>query len=408
MNYRILLSALFAVPFFSANAQYAAKTYAITSNGNADYFWKNIRQVNLNTGLVTKDILVNGSSSKFLDGTSKQELSSADAEKISSNDFVAASAYDVRTNTLFYSTMHTGQLRWINLGDKSASRQIFAKQQQFATLPNPADESLNITRMCIGADGNGYAMTNDATHLYQFTTGNKVTVTDLGNVVDAETNGGISIKNKCSSWGGDMVADAFGKLYIITASHNVFILDPSTRIASFKGTITGLPGTYTTNAAAVDDDGDIVVSSSIGKDGSYKVKLDNLAATKIAGSENSYSISDLANGNLLLQKQADALRNTGAVNLPVVLTSAPNGHVYPNPVSNSKFNVSFNGFKTGKYLINVTDLSGKAIMSKSVNIGTKDQVEQVNVTPKLAVGMYLIKVSGADKTSSFTERIIVN
>lgn len=407
MNYKILLSALLTGSFFSANAQYAAQTYAITSNGNADYLWKNIRQVNLSSGRITKDILINRSGAKFLDGSSKQELSSADAEKISSNDFIAASAFDVKTNTLFYSTMHTGQLRWINLSDKSGNLHVFTKQQQFATLPNLADESLNITRMCIGADGNGYAMTNDASHLYSFTTGSKVTVTDLGNVIDAENNNGLSIRNKCSSWGGDMVADAFGKLYIVTATHNVFMLDVNSRIATFKGTITGLPGTYTTNAAAVDDDGNIVVSSSNAKDGSYKVKFDDLTATKIEGSENGYSVSDLANGNLLLQKEADALRNNGGPATLPVLASIANGHVYPNPSNGSTLNVAFNGFKAGKYLVNVTDLSGKAIMSRPVSIGTSDQVEQLNVTPKLAAGMYLIKVSGADKSNSFTERIVV-
>ena len=67
-----------------------------------------------------------------------------------------------------------------------------------------------------------------------------------------------------------------------------------------------MPANYTTNAAAVDTDGDIVVSSANVFEGYYKVKLAGLTATAIAGSDRLYNASDLANGNLLLQQQADA------------------------------------------------------------------------------------------------------
>jgi hypothetical protein len=406
MNQKFLLSAMFISASLFATAQYGAKTFAITGGTTGDFSWKNIRQIDITTGKLVKDIYLTGSSAKFLDGTTNQQLSSADVETISSNDYVAASAFDVRTNRLFYSTMHTGQLRWIDLNDNSSQLTIHALQQQFVTTANISDESVNITRMCIGADGNGYALNNDGNHLYRFTTDGKPTVTDLGNLVDADSNNGLSIHNKCSSWGGDLVADAFGKLYLITATHSVFQIDIDSRIATFKGAITGLPGTYSTNGAAVDDNGDIVVNSSLSKEGYYKVKFADLSATKIEGSEQSYSVSDLANGNLLLQKEADAARNIGAVGHSDVVQST--GHVYPNPTSNSTFNVSFDGLKNGEYLINITDLSGKAILSKTVNVGVIGQVETVNVTPRLTVGMYLIKVSSTDKQNSFTERLVIN
>jgi len=406
MNYRFLLSVLFISFSLFATAQYGAQTYAITGSSTGDFSWRNIRQIDISSGRVIKDIFVPGSSAKLLDGISGKQLSSAEIENVSANDFVAASAFDVRTNKLFYATMHTGQLRWIDLGNTATQLSIYTKPQQFVTNSNIADESINITRMTIGADGNGYALTNDANHLYRFTTDNQTTVTDLGNLVDAEANDGISIHNKCTSWGGDMVADAFGKLYLISANRLVFTIDVSTRIATYTGTISGLPATYTTNGAAVDDNGDIVVNSSLGKDGYYKVKLADLSATKIEGSDKTYSVSDLANGNLLLQKEADVLKNTGAI-ASVNSFNTGGGHIYPNPVTNSVFNVSFDGLKPATYLIKVTDLSGKLIMNRSVSIGITGQVETINVTPKLSVGMYLVKVESSDKQNSFTEKIII-
>ena len=377
MNCKFLLSTILVSSSFFANAQYGGQTYAITG-GTGDYIWNNIRQVNIATGKVTNTIISNG-------------------QEQSPGDLIAAAAFDVQSNKLFYATMHTGQLRWVDMNTKTVS----IEQQEFVSSPDITDESINITRMCFGPDGYGYALTNDGNHLYRFTTDNKPVVTDLGNLVDADGNTGMSIHNKCSSWGGDMVADVYGKLYIITASHNVFTVDINTRIATFIGTITGLPGTYSTNGAAVDDNGDIVVNGSLGTMGYYKVKLADLSATLIDGSDKTYSISDLANGNLLLQSQL----NTSAFSKKVVDGS---GHVYPNPTTNSTFNVSFDGLPLGNYLINITDLSGKSILTKSVAVGITGQVETITVTPKLAVGMYLIKVSSTDNQTSFTEKIVIN
>jgi hypothetical protein len=101
--------------------------------------------------------------------------------------------------------------------------------------------------MVIGYDGNGYALSNDANHLLRFSTGKKPVLSDMGNLVDGEKNGAVSVHNKCSSWGGDLIADAFGNLYLISARQAVFAIDLSKRTADFKGFINGLPANYSTN-----------------------------------------------------------------------------------------------------------------------------------------------------------------
>ena len=116
--------------------------------------------------------------------------------------------------------------------------------------------------MTVAADGNGYALTNDGNHLIKFTTGKKIVITDLGGLLDASSNKAISVHNKCSSWGGDIVADAFGKLYLFTASKNIFKIDITERTATHLGTITGLSGAYTLNGAAVDDDDNVIINNN--------------------------------------------------------------------------------------------------------------------------------------------------
>ena len=137
--------------------------------------------------------------------------------------------------------------------------------------------------------------------LFDFTTGNKTVITDMGNLVDALSNNGISVHNQCSSWGGDIVADAFGTLYLFSASRNVFLIDPETRIATYKGTISNLSPTFTVNGAAAIDDDNVIVSSANTFEGFYKVDVDNLAATKINTPGKIYNASDLASCNLLHQ-----------------------------------------------------------------------------------------------------------
>ena len=422
MNIKLLLSTTLIATSFTALAQDAGKTYAITGNGNGDFMWMNIRQVDISSGKYVQDIYQKDKTSfVLLDADTKKPVENTMvASPVNPNvnyafgnlptaSMVAAAAYDKNHDKLFFTPMRIGELRWLDFGAKGDA-------QKYYTLRSPllkdvdllADESNHITRMVIGADGYGYAITNDANHFYRFTTGKKVTITDLGNLIDAESNKGISVHNKCSSWGGDMVADAYNKLYMITANHNVFTVDVDTRTATLIGTITGLPGNFSTNGAAVDNDGSIVVSSANSFEGYYKFKLADFAAVRIEGSDKMYNASDLANGNLLLQKEADAAKKFDITETriitPVLNTDA---HVFPNPVTNNEFKILFDGQKAGQYNVVLTDLSGKSIMSKVVTVSVKGQVETVRINSTIGKGMYMVKVTDSDNKFIFTERIVV-
>ncbi|MGC4103350.1 hypothetical protein [Ferruginibacter sp.] len=56
MNFKTLLSTSFIITSFAAQAQDAGKTYAITGDGSGDFRWMNIRQVDISSGKVTKEI----------------------------------------------------------------------------------------------------------------------------------------------------------------------------------------------------------------------------------------------------------------------------------------------------------------------------------------------------------------
>lgn len=416
MNNKILLTASLIAGTLFATAQQNKTTYAITGDGNSDYIWMNIRQVDLGTGQITKSLfersktnfqLTNISSKKTVDQTATANGNIFSTPDYPTSTFVAAAAYDKRSNKLFFTPMRMGELRWLDLNIKNETPQFYTMQSDLLKSGSPADEALHITRMVIGADGNGYALSNDGNRFLKFTTGKQPVITELGNLIDAD-NSATSIHNKCSSWGGDMIADAFGKLYVISANHNVFVIDINTRIATFSGTIKGLPAGYTTNAAAVNDDGEIVVGSANKFDGYYKLKLAGLEAVKIAGSDVKYNASDFANSNLLLQKEADAA-NTFSMNGSVLpaITAASDAKVYPNPVTNNTFNVLFERRPEGRYSIVVADLAGRVLQTKVVNISKGMQTEKINLNANAAKGVYMVKVLDENKSIVITEKIIV-
>ena len=406
MNIKLLLSTTFIAVSLSVSAQDANKTFAITGDGKHDFMWMNIRQVDITTGKIVTDVYQRDKTTFVMkDADSKTQSA---AHRTPTETMVAAAAYDKNQNKLFFTPMRVGELRWLDLNAKDNEQKYYTVTSTLLNTNNELnDEANQFSRMVIAADGNGYALTNDASRLVKFTTGKKVTITDLGAVMDDESNKTVSIQNKCTSWGGDMIADAYNKLYIISANHYVFVLDVETRVAKQIGYITGLPAAYSTNGAAVDKDGNVVVASANTFAGYYKFSLKDFAATFVEGSDMVYNASDLANGNLLYQKEVDAAR-TFADFKPVVPVLTNEAHIYPNPVTNSEFKIYFEGQQAGRYNVTITDLSGKPLMNRIVTVGNaKAQVETVQLSRSFAKGMYMVKVTDANNKFIFTERIVV-
>jgi Secretion system C-terminal sorting domain len=417
MNFKLLLTAGLVATSFVAGAQSANKGFAITGDGNKDYMWMNIRQVDLGTGQVDKTIFDRAKSSftitdveakKTFTQSTINDGSGLTGQQFPTSSFVAAAAYDKRNEKLFFVPMRMGQLRWMDANVKNDAPKFYSVAIPGYIPSGNMEEANNITRMVISSDNSGYAVTNDGNHLYKFTTGRKPVVTDLGALVDAEDNKGLSIHNKCSSWGGDMIADAYGKLYIITASRNVFVIDANTRITTFKGNINGLPANYTTNGAAVDADGSVILCSATAFEGYYKMSIADLVAKKIEGSDVVYNASDLASGNLLFQKEADEARANSFAKLVPTNTSVINENtVFPNPVTGSTFNVALAGKLQGNYTIVISDLAGRAMQTTKIGLTKGQQTQQVNLTSRPSKGTYLVKVLDEKGAEILSDKLMI-
>ena len=384
--------------------------YAVTDLKGDGAGWNALRMLNTQTGEYS-EILLNGTEVKTVayDAQSKKPV----AEKSNTSQFagqavfntgVAAIAYDRRNQRLYFTPMFIDQLRYIDL---QTMKVYYVTDQPFTNINNDKkDQGKIVTRMVITPDGNGYAITNDGERFIKFTTGKKTVITDLGSLVDDPANEGLSIHNSCSSFGGDIVADDNGHLYIVTATKKVFKVNIDTRVATLQGTIKGLPGNFSVNGMVVNDAGKLMVSSAQNPDAYYLVDPANWSAEIYQTSTGIFRSSDMANGNILFTKPSNPLKEISIVqNRDADLDNRI--QLYPNPVSQNTFAVRFNSLQAGNYRIELRDVMGRTILQQKVNVLGNDQSESININPASAKGVYMVQVMNEQNKTVFSQKLVV-
>ena len=395
---RLLLPAL-ALATVSVSSFAQTKTFAITSEKKGEFQWTAIREIDFSTGEFTKTLYTK---------TPQQELqlrgingNTIDNNSLITGRGVAAAAYDKVTNRLYFSEMYGNELKFVDLNTSNAGTLSIGvnSDARFSTGTKNYDESNVITRMTCGSDGIGYALTNDGNNLISFTTGANPTVTKLGGLMDSRRNKDVSIHSQCTSWGGDIVGDVYGNLYLITMRNNVFKINVAKMEAEFIGAIKNLPATFTTNGAAADEDGNIVLSSASNADSYFKVNPATLEATVIKGGKEMFNVSDLANGNLVYQHKNTTVNTVNTISKGEV-------SVFPNPVVNKNFTVNFNKLTAGNYTLVLTDINGKAVLNKTINVNTTS-TEKVTMPTATGAGIYMLRVVDANGKTVHTSSIVM-
>lgn len=400
----------------SITAQQADRfAYAVTDIQQQGPNWNFLRKLNLQTGEFSQ-VLLSGNDASFLayDATTKKQFSAPLTDQRYGNAInaafgtgVAAMAYDKRNNRLYFTPMLIDQLRYIDL---KTMKVFYVTDRAFTGKPQKSSDQGNIvTRMVIASDGNGYAMTNDATQLIKFSTNKKLEITDLGSIVDDQANKSVSVHNSCSSFGGDMIADDNGNLYAISARNQVFKINIESKVATHLGTVSGLPAAFTVNGAAVNDDNKIVVASATQGGSLFTVDAKTLVATPYNVTGTVWQTSDLANSNLLISGAAAK----GAATIEVMSRTNPANlndskiNIYPNPVTNNQFIVQFNKLEAGNYSVQVTDVMGRQIKQQGVSVSSENQVQTIKINPSTSRGVYLVKIIDQENKIVYSTKVLV-
>jgi len=381
--------------------------FAITDVNQNTANWTVLRKLNLQTGIYS-DVLLNGSDVKLVpyDATSKKQI---DANNLNNapqpfSTGVAAIAYDKKDNRIYYTPMFIDQLRYIDL---KTMKVYYVTDQSLGGQKNPNNDNAKvISRMVIAPDGYGYAITNDAATFVRFSTGKKLIIEQLGTLVDDPSNTGISVHNGCSSWGGDIIADDAGNLYLFSANNNVFKINTQTKVATWLGPMKGLPSGFTTNGVVVTDDGNLLAGSQAFSKNWYLVDPKSWKASEFKTPNGVYLTSDLANSNYL----SSQIKTTEIATIPQQDASLSNiVQLYPNPISisDNQFKIQFNKLKAGDYTIELTDVTGKQVMTQKVNLVNQGQIQTINLKTNTAQGIYLVKIRDINSKSVFTQKLVV-
>lgn len=385
---------LYAAALFGSLSVQAQQKEIFFASSSADLpnQWLNIQSMQLSEDQPMKTIYdFRQSGSILLNGYTSRPFNTGTLQSEPTETMVAATAYSNDSRRLFFVPMKKAELRWVEWDAKGIPSFYAVTSPLLGQLDMEKPEN-QITRMTVGVDGFGYALTNDGNHLIRFTTGPKPTIIDLGNLIDASSNGQQTVHSQCASWGGDLVAAADGSLYLITLRNHIYHISVKNRIATYKGVITGLPENFTSNAAAATANGDLLVGCSNGNQNCFIVDVQNFQArpafTRQPGNMN---FSDLASGFFLFSRFQPS--NVNQNNADLFTAESYQLSVFPNPVTEKVFRLNFKQSNTGLHTVQVRDLSGQLILQTNVNISGRGQAFTFNLPSETAGGMYLVRVT---------------
>jgi hypothetical protein len=400
--------------FNSARSQNDHFAYAVTAASKGGTEWIALRKLDTRTGEFS-NILLNVQDkdqdlfdfAAFKEYAIKKVTNSANGVLASLSpqpalsSSVAAIAYDRKANRLYYAPMSIDQLRYIDL----TTMDVVAFSDQFFSKAGKYDFKTAgpINRMVIAPDDFGYTITNDGNHLIRFSTNGAPVLTDLGELQDDPLNKDMSIRNNpCANSGGDLIADDAGGLFLVTGSNRVFKVDIATRKTTYLATISALPSKFTTSGVAVNEDGKILISSSLYADGYFTVDPETWSAIPSSGTHEAFGSADLANSNILHSKTA---------NSNLFITKAPESisqfRVFPNPVMDDEVSIQFKGLKPGKYTIQLASVLGNTVLKQKATIIGNTQIELVHIPGSTAQGFYYVSILDENNKVIGTQKLVV-
>src|SRR6476659_4423803 len=180
MKLKFLLLLFFAIVSLKLFSHQFTRSFAITGQSNGNFNLTDIRILDMVSGNANTTLFENGKTKfSFVDAETRKTVDqftfkgypTAIPKGVEASKAVvlnnpspttlmsAAAAYDKRHDKLFFAAMRTGQLVWLDLRANNGTPSFYTIQKTLINNVDYNDESLNITRMTIGADGNGYALT---------------------------------------------------------------------------------------------------------------------------------------------------------------------------------------------------------------------------------------------------------
>lgn len=310
-----------------------------------------------------------------------------DTEKVIVNknsempDQVVGMSYDNKNQHIIFIGMYSPDIYTYNMRSGETKR-IYATGTAHSKCALPKQFS----RMATSSDGVSYALNNEATQLIEIRPSNgSYAVKELG-ALSTDIN-----FNQLKFYGGDLIADDSGNLYLISAMSQVVKISPKNMTATYMGSVQGLEEKYTSNGAAVMANGKVLLSNASGK-GFYSLDFESMKADKIA-SKSSTPLYDLASPYFLKDTDSSIVSNRFV-------------SVYPTKVTNRQITVSVNSKLEGMGQVIIYDIVGNELLSSKMNLTNPLNSKEVNLN-SLSPGNYIIKVVDENGIELINEKFIL-
>lgn len=385
---KFLLPVVFALTAIQTNAQ---EIFAITGKQVPQIVFNDLRALDLNKGTSGEIFFTAESSSKIFSQTLQANFeeiknSASNAQTPS----MASLAFDKTNNSLVFVPMFSSNVYVMNMRTK-----------QITLVENNAVKSVqcnvdsHITRMAATKDGSIYAMSNSGSQLIKISSDNgRYAVQDLGAIKDISASAEMSLSKMVTGYGGDMIADAEGNLYVFSAFNNVFKINVRNLTSEFMGTLSGLPEKYTVNGAAVNLDGNVIVGNARGE-GLYEINFKTLEAKAIAG-DFKMPIYDLASPYFLNDNTTSTTTN--------VYTGI---EIYPTKVNQQFFNIKINNEKVkGNLKVELADYMGNKLMKQNINVVRNNSEFKIDLN-KYNAGVYIVNISDKSGNTIYSTKIVI-
>ncbi|WP_343612050.1 T9SS type A sorting domain-containing protein [Chryseobacterium oranimense] len=372
-----------------ADVQAQQDFFAIAGKDTSSIVFSDFRVMNATNGTSGEKVFSSEETAKVFSQDRKGPVAE-DKNSYSHSQAVtmAALAYDPSNNNLVYMPMFSSNIYVLN----AKTKEITLVENTVSKVTS-CDINSHITRMATGYDGNIYALNNAGTQLLQISKkGNQYIVSDLGIITDDASNGKNSFTSMETGFGGDMIADAENNFYVFSASGNVFKVSTKELKAKFIGKVSGIPDNYSVNGSAVNSQGKVVIASAKG-DNLYEVDLQTLQAKALPGGEKPH-IYDLASRYF-------ANDRTSAV------SALANIDIFPTRVNEHFINVNVNDKSVkGNLKLSVFDISGKNVGKQDLSVKDGSLNQQV-LLKNLINGAYIVNITDESGKVLLSKKIIV-
>lgn len=357
MKRALLLCAVFMTGYFT-NAQDIVAATGLTK-GKIEF--NDFRTIDVNNLSTTSVLLTKADKINF-------ESSTTESTKTCSCGKYIAAMTMAQNGNLFYLPMNGSKVSMVDTSSKTGS---------LIDVPNSLIDNKNqstyFARMTTGSDGFIYTLNNDGSELLKISANGSVQNLGMVNGIAQHVK---ALGNDTAVYGGDMIADAFGNLYVISAAAHVFKFNPNKLKAEYIGKISGLADGYTVNGVAVMKDGNVLLATTSAH-GLYTMDMNTLEATFKA--DYSVPVYDLSSPYFLRQNMMDEIAGTQS-----------KYSLYPTIVKDSELNIVSKSNENSNLQVSVWNLNNKQIYSKSLTVNAIGDYK-VNLNGSLQPGIYVLK-----------------